>query len=173
MEICNDLVRSKYFSKDKLGPVNLDTDYELDKLKASYADVFSRIFVPTNTQKPHTSLRQLYKYENNFAPRTFEVTDFDGSRIKLNEHVFACLMKRNFESEIFPYYVSTEYNVVGADHTPRAGHFVFTERGQKPYYFRTDVFLIEEPAKIHEEPEFNVELRYLERRENHNPSGID
>lgn len=141
-------------------------------LKSKHRDIYKILYKKRRSRifrRWESISRRGSKYENPYALRQLKVSGFVGDayreNIAVQEHVFVCLTSGSHIDEIFPYYVSKEYNV-GLNQSSTAyipGRFIFS------YLTRKLEAFAEEPARARISPEFNVELHYLEIRKNYKP----
>ena len=142
------------------------------KLKQDeYREIFNEIYLKSPNRRTCFRFRPKYDYVNPYRLHTVRV---DTPIIITREaYAFVCLVKtrkakRSRKPKILvPYYVSKEYNVM-AGQIPAlriAGRFVF-----KPEPLILDlVILAEEPAKVNESEDFDLEHYYLTLRRDRKP----
>ena len=156
------------------------TPHELRTQLRGNRELFLRIYAEVatsnETSKPPSRWSRLrrekrplptFEYQNFIAPQQF----YHRTETVVEE-VFVCLLADSHGSKVHPYYVSKEYNL--NDTQPvKVGRFIFSERQASNSTYRwTEIYLAEEPAKVYREegnPHFNIELKYLERRQNRSP----
>jgi hypothetical protein len=143
--------------------------------KDKYRNIFNEIYEQSPDRRTCFRLRPKYDYVNPYrlqSVRVDGVVDGRSSVVSRRDYAFVCLIKdrtRRYANRLIPYYVSKEYNVISGQTSQRiAGRFVFK---QPPANIQL-VLLAEEPATVHENPDDNIELQYLQRRRNHDPGKI-
>jgi hypothetical protein len=93
----------------------------------------------------------------------------------LEEEVFACPFYNDSPQDVYPYYVSKEYDVGPPGGAYKPGRFVFGTNvvpGRRNTQ-HVVVMLAEEPAVVYGGPHFNVELLYLHMRKYVEPGEIE
>lgn len=127
---------------------------------STFSETFQQMYSATDS-------KGTFEYTNSYKQREFDVAE-DSYNFK--EFVFVCPLMDWSDSDIFPYYVSKEYNVAlpGAPYKP--GRFLF---GIIKPELKTYVMLAEEPAAAFTKPGFNVEMYYLQIRRHAEPGTID
>lgn len=98
-----------------------------------------------------------------------------GSRYaELEEYVIACPIKKLINGYVFPFYISKEYNVSPLDELYMPARFLFINFWTDMLNISNDFYLLlaEEPAIGHGDPDFNVELHYLQLRKHVQPGEI-
>lgn len=104
---------------------------------------------------------------NPFLRLQFRLYGFVGEKLArsrytlIEEYVFACLVRTESPDNIIAYHISKEYNT-NKSSSYVAGRFIFrySSAAQK-------LKLAEEPSKAYVNPDFNLELYYLQTRPEH------
>lgn len=143
------------------------------KLKQrQYSNIFRRIY--TESKNRIKNLLNLHEYTNPFARQEFEILNSRSTQsflVRAAEYVFVCLLKKQYQDELVPIYVSKEYNVSGSE-SYMAGRFVFRNREYPRHPEYHYMLLAEKPATVYTRSDYNVELHYLEIRKRRQPGKI-
>lgn len=157
--ICEVITSSRFFCMWHLVPIDTKELWS-NRNHPEYSEVFKQIYSPA-------SLENSYNYQNSYREETFQLAK---SQHPFMEHVFICPIKDSSNEFIRPLYVSKEYNVGPfGEHLYKPGRFLFgnfTPNHSHPY---VNVMLVENPAIVFTEPNFNVEIYYLQMRKNTKP----
>lgn len=86
--------------------------------------------------------------------------------LEVEEYIVACPVRKRESNYIFPCYVSKEYNVASFGDSYMPGRFIFLNLMAEYTNHHSEFYIIlaEEPGIAHTEPDFNVELHYLQIR---------
>lgn len=150
-QICDDIANSGIFHLLNFVPV--DTKKIFNKRNnPTYSAMFHRLYISTNGS---------YKYENQYTRQTLRVSV---DLYEFEEYLFVCPLKSLYGRDIIPFYISKEYDVSSLDEHYMPARFVFKRflPGHPNAHYYT--LLAEQPANVHAEPDFNVEIHYLQMR---------
>lgn len=153
--ICEDILGSEFFELLGLVPNDVRKIY-LNWNQQGYSAFFSQVYDSSNL---------LDSYESTYPYKLREFSKMTTFH-HLREYLFVCPATDTSEKNVmvYPYYVSKEYNVGLLGQSFKSGRFVFSNfiPGRRDSY--DIVILAEEPAIVHTEPSFNIELHYLHIR---------
>lgn len=140
-------------------------DETYKKLKSKHRDIFDLMYQKSSNSAEADS----YKYVNHITLDETTIIYESGDEIFHvdEESVFICLAKNREikKAPIVPFYVSKEYNMRTESNEPShyiAGRFIFQGNPKELNLFA----LVEEAAKLHVSPSFNIERYYLFMRKN-------
>ena len=176
-EICSQITESLYFRLQRKDAIDMDkrSIYKKLKHKRKYETLFNEIYEKAPKRSFFERGRK-YRYVNPYRPKTVRIDGLVNNEylpiIPRQEYTFVCLVRQRSSSSNkakIAYYVSKEYNVfTGQSSQHIAGRFVF----KPPTATIQLVILAEEPAKVHESPDFNLELHYLQIRRDREPGRV-